>query len=89
MTTARMLWILWSLAWAAAWFALGLLTVVGVLLFWPLAFLSVLAAMLPVGAGPVPAVPPPGCCPICGATGPAELLRDHLQYAHIQTGSAR
>lgn len=86
MTTGRVLWIIWCLCWAGAWFLAGLLTVVGVLVFWPLALLSLLAILLPVGR-PVP--PQQARCGVCGVVGLPELLPLHMQVDHRVGGPAQ
>lgn len=54
MSTGRVLWLIWCLAWAGTWFFVGFATLgIG----WILAALSVAAFWLPVGKpGPLPQV---------------------------------
>jgi len=79
MSTGRVLWIIWCLFWAGCWFVTGALTLIGVVVCWPAAALSLLAILLPVGN---PAAPGPGVCPLCGAEGDPVLLPAHWQAAH-------
>ena len=56
MTTGRVLWLIWCLAWAGSWFFAGFVTFG---LGFILAALSVAAFWLPVGKPPPPRLPPP------------------------------
>ncbi len=80
MSTGRVLWIIWCLIWTANWFFFGLFTIVGIVVFWPLAALSVLAILIPVGK--TPPTPARGFCPACGAQGDPMMLPLHMQTAH-------
>lgn len=82
MTTGRVIWIIWCLLWAGFWAVTGLLSVVGIVVFGPIAVLSVLAILLPIGKAPAP---PRATCPFCGASGEPTLMPLHLQAAHGQT----
>ena len=82
MSTGRVLWIIWCLFWAASWFTSGVLAVLSffgaplALLFFPLAILSVVAILIPVGR------PARATCPVCGAQGDPALLSAHYQAVH-------
>lgn len=79
MSTGRVLWIIWCLFWTASWFVTGIVTLVGVVVFWPLAALSALAILIPVGKSTAPAA---AKCPVCGAVGEPLMLPIHLQAVH-------
>jgi hypothetical protein len=81
MSTGRVLWIIWCLMWTAFWFLTGLVTIVGIFLFWPLAGLSALAILIPVGKAAAPVVSV-STCPVCGAAGDPAFLPMHIQTTH-------
>ena len=83
MSTGRVIWVIWCLAWAGWWFVAGLLTLVGAVICWPAAVLSLLAVVLPVGKTRDQP------CPYCGALGDPARLPAHLWAVHGAPGPDR